>query len=95
MSYGRGEFATIRALLNPLIFQSASRQNGLDSFLYLRFLKMMLWIFVPIAFFSWTILLPIYGTSRGANTGLNQFTCEGQIPTVRCQRNGLTQILLS
>ena len=79
------EFATTSVLLNLLTLQSATRQNGLDSFLYLRFLKMMLWIFVPIAFFSWTILLPIYGTSRGNNTGLNQFTCERQAPTVRCK----------
>lgn len=30
--------------------------------------------FFPVAFFSWVILLPIYGTGSGGNQGMNKFT---------------------
>ena len=31
-------------------------QNGLDAYLFVRFLKLMMWIFTPIAVFTWAIV---------------------------------------
>ncbi|PKI85516.1 hypothetical protein MVES1_000346 [Malassezia vespertilionis] len=36
------------------------RANGLDAYMFLSYLNMMLWIFVPIAIFTWIVLLPLY-----------------------------------
>ena len=50
-------------------------QNGLDAYFFVRFLRMMVKILVPIWVLSWIILLPV--TSVGQNTGrggLDRFT---------------------
>lgn len=48
--------------------------NGLDGFLFVRFLKLMTYLFGGIAFLTWSILLPVYGTGSAGNTGLTRFT---------------------
>ncbi|KNZ47361.1 hypothetical protein VP01_646g6 [Puccinia sorghi] len=49
--------------------------NGLDAYCFLRFLRLLLYIFTPIFTLSWTILLPVYSVNSGGNkTGLDQFT---------------------
>lgn len=50
--------------------------NGLDAYFFVRFLRMMIKIFLPIWFFSWVILLPTtsVGTVVGTNKGLDRFT---------------------
>lgn len=32
------------------------RYNGLDAYLFVRFIKLMLWIFAPIALVSWAVV---------------------------------------
>lgn len=51
------------------------RQNGLDAYCFLRFLRLLLHIFAPIFIISWAILLPIYATnSSSTKSGLDRFT---------------------
>lgn len=49
--------------------------NGLDAYFFVRFLRFMVRILVPIWLLSWVILLPVFsvGTSSGATDGLTQF----------------------
>ncbi|KAN0063415.1 phosphate metabolism protein 7 [Thecaphora frezii] len=51
------------------------KKNGLDAYMFVEYLEMMLWIFVPTWFLSWAVLMPTYaaGTS-GGQTGFNRFT---------------------
>ncbi|KAE8189673.1 hypothetical protein CF336_g5630 [Tilletia laevis] len=54
---------------------SILEKNGLDAYMYITFLWMMIEMFVPIWFFSWSVLMPVYGAnSGGINTGFNQFS---------------------
>lgn len=49
--------------------------NGLDAYFFVRFLRMMVKMLLPIWIISWIILLPV--TSVGENTGrsgLDKFT---------------------
>lgn len=49
--------------------------NGLDAYFFVRFLRLMVRVFVPIWLVSWVILLPVFsvGTSSGSTDGLTQF----------------------
>lgn len=50
-------------------------KNGLDAYMFLQFLYMMLWIFVPIWVISWAILLPVNSSnSNGTLEGLYIYT---------------------
>ncbi|GAA5838909.1 hypothetical protein JCM11251_003734 [Rhodosporidiobolus azoricus] len=50
-------------------------KNGLDAYVFVRFLYMMLEIFLPFMVVTWVILLPIDAAgSKGTNTGINRFT---------------------
>ncbi|KAL9078014.1 MAG: hypothetical protein Q9157_003074 [Trypethelium eluteriae] len=46
---------------------------GLDAYMFLRFLRMLLKIFIPLAFVILPILLPINKTGGGGAKGLNAF----------------------
>ncbi|MBW0494487.1 hypothetical protein O181_034202 [Austropuccinia psidii MF-1] len=49
--------------------------NGLDAYCFLRFLKLVIYIFAPIFTITWSILLPVYSVhSTGDKSGLDQFT---------------------
>lgn len=60
------------------------RGNGLDAYMFISYLNMMLWIFVPIWVLSWIVLLPLYGArlpgqggtedSPESYQGFNRFT---------------------
>lgn len=52
------------------------RYGSVDAYVFLRFLRLMVRILVPIWVLSWTILLPVdaAGTSNAANEGLDRFT---------------------
>ncbi|KIJ36932.1 hypothetical protein M422DRAFT_211854 [Sphaerobolus stellatus SS14] len=52
------------------------QQNGLDAYMFVRFLRMMVKILLPIWFFSWAVLMPVTSvrTSVPGNDGLNIFT---------------------
>ncbi|KZT65313.1 DUF221-domain-containing protein [Daedalea quercina L-15889] len=49
--------------------------NGLDAYFFVRFLRMMVRILVPIWLISWVVLLPVYsvGTTSGTSDSLTQF----------------------
>ncbi|KAJ2934197.1 hypothetical protein H1R20_g2935, partial [Candolleomyces eurysporus] len=66
------------ALINA-DFREIIKYNGLDAYFFVRYLRMMLKIFVPIWILSWAILLPITTVNTGdpvavAKDGLVQFT---------------------
>ncbi|PWN52665.1 DUF221-domain-containing protein [Violaceomyces palustris] len=51
------------------------RKNGLDAYMFISFLEMMCYIFVPIWIFSWIFLMPTYAANTsGTETGFNMFT---------------------
>ncbi|KAF8326818.1 uncharacterized protein EI90DRAFT_3069169 [Cantharellus anzutake] len=50
------------------------RQNGLDAYVFVHFLRMMVKMLLPIWFLSWTILLPINSVRHEGLTGLDRFT---------------------
>lgn len=56
------------------------RQNGLDAYVFVRFLRMMSYMLLPIWFISWAVLMPLNSIVKPkANKGLDQFTF-GNIP---------------
>ncbi|GAA5911541.1 uncharacterized protein JCM6883_005788 [Sporobolomyces salmoneus] len=51
------------------------QKNGLDAYVFVRFLFLMMEIFAPFMAVTWIILLPVdAANSRGTNTGINRFT---------------------
>ncbi|PWZ02299.1 DUF221-domain-containing protein [Testicularia cyperi] len=49
-------------------------KNGLDAYMFVEYLEMMLWIFGPIFILSWIVLMPTYGASTtGEGSGFNRF----------------------
>ncbi|GAA5981751.1 hypothetical protein JCM10908_004590 [Rhodotorula pacifica] len=63
----------------PHIIRTPARtilqRNGLDAYIFVRFLFLMLEIFFPFWVVTWIILLPVDAAgSRGTNTGLTRFT---------------------
>lgn len=66
----------------------------MDAYFFVRYLRMMLKIFVPIWLFSWALLLPVYGAGHTAGkTGLDRFTF-GNVATTQQARYAATLILL-
>ncbi|KAF9458987.1 hypothetical protein BDZ94DRAFT_1269342 [Collybia nuda] len=63
------------------------KANGLDAYFFVRFLRMMVKILIPIWFFSWAILLPVDSvrTRVGNNSGLSLLTF-GNISSERSVR---------
>ncbi|BGP07894.1 phosphate metabolism protein 7 [Rhodotorula toruloides] len=51
------------------------QKNGLDAYIFVRFLFLMMEIFAPFMVVTWVILLPVDAAgSRGTNTGITRFT---------------------
>ena len=50
------------------------RINGPDAYFFIRFMRLMLKIFVPFWFITWAILMPVSATGGVGNLGLNMFT---------------------
>jgi calcium permeable stress-gated cation channel len=57
-------------------YRAIQRANGLDSYFFVRFLRFMARLFLPIWFLTWAVLLPItsINTHTGNNTGLDRLT---------------------
>ena len=50
-------------------------KQGLDAFMFLEYLELMIFAFVPIFFLTWVILMPVYSTGPPTNaTGFEKFT---------------------
>ncbi|RDB30694.1 Uncharacterized protein RSN1 [Hypsizygus marmoreus] len=56
-------------------YKAIIQANGLDAYFFVRFLRMLIKVFLPIWVFSWIILLPVtsVGTNVGDNGGLDRF----------------------
>lgn len=51
------------------------RRNGLDAYMFISYMNMLLWIFVPIWIVTWVILMPLYAARLGSpSQGMNMFT---------------------
>ncbi|KAG8853288.1 hypothetical protein FRB96_008373 [Tulasnella sp. 330] len=74
-------FAWPTALLK-LDIDDIKRTNGLDAYMFVRFLRMMVVIFLPLWFFSWALFLPLHavGTTND-QIGLDRFTFGNVAPT--------------
>lgn len=49
-------------------------KNGLDAYMFVEYLEMILWVFVPTFVLSWIVLMPTYGAGTSGNaTGFNRF----------------------
>lgn len=62
-----------------LDYDDIRRQNGLDAYVFVRFLRMMAYMLLPIWAISWAVLLPVNGVRSSAGTpigktGLDRFT---------------------
>ncbi|KNZ78034.1 hypothetical protein J132_02678 [Termitomyces sp. J132] len=64
-------------------YRDIIRTNGLDAYFFVRFLRMMTKILLPIWFFSWVILMPVnsVNTFVGNDDGLDRFTFGNIEPT--------------
>jgi calcium permeable stress-gated cation channel len=74
--------------------------NGLDCYFFVRFLRMMVRVMLPIWLLSWAVLLPLTSvhTSVAGNTGLNKFIFGNVAPTEQARYEGqliVTWILTS
>ncbi|GAA6042266.1 hypothetical protein JCM8097_000605 [Rhodosporidiobolus ruineniae] len=63
----------------PYVIRTPARtileRNGLDAYVFVRFLYLMMEIFAPFMLVTWVILLPVDAAgSKGSNTGINKFT---------------------
>ncbi|CAO1626253.1 unnamed protein product [Sympodiomycopsis kandeliae] len=49
--------------------------QGLDAYMFVQYLEMMLWVLGPIFIFTWALLLPVYAASTsGGKTGFQLLT---------------------
>ncbi|KAG6826743.1 hypothetical protein H0H92_014616 [Tricholoma furcatifolium] len=57
-------------------YRDVLRTNGMDAYFFVRFLRMMTIMFLPIWFFSWAVLMPVDAvrTHVGNGDGLDHFT---------------------
>jgi len=56
--------------------EDIKRVNGLDAYFFVRFLRMMALMFLPIWFITWAVLIPVtlVGTQVPGLSGLDRFT---------------------
>ncbi|KAG8983611.1 hypothetical protein FRB93_007124 [Tulasnella sp. JGI-2019a] len=74
-------FSWPTALLK-LDIDDIKRTNGLDAYMFVRFLRMMVVIFLPLWLLSWALFLPLHGAgTTNDKTGLDRFTFGNVAPT--------------
>lgn len=67
--------------------RSIIRTNGLDAYLFIRYLRLMCLLFFSFILITWPILLPLDAVnSGGTGTGFDQFTF-GNIGLATSQQN--------
>ncbi|KAF8656315.1 hypothetical protein AX16_002617 [Volvariella volvacea WC 439] len=76
-------------------YRSILKANGMDAYFFVRFLRMMVKVFLPIWFISWAVLMPTDSvlTQVGDNEGLDLFTY-GNIQPDKQRRYAAHLILL-
>ncbi|KDQ58424.1 hypothetical protein JAAARDRAFT_667496 [Jaapia argillacea MUCL 33604] len=64
-------------------FRDIKRVNGPDAYFFVRFLRMIVRIFLPIWLVTWVVLLPVdaIATRAGNNSGLDRFTFGNMSPS--------------
>lgn len=57
-------------------YKDIQRVNGPDAYFFVRFLRVMIRVLVPIWIISWAVLLPVTSVNNSVpgNTGLSRFT---------------------
>ncbi|TDL22859.1 DUF221-domain-containing protein [Rickenella mellea] len=61
-------------------YRNVKAQNGMDAYFFVRYLRMMIKIFLPIWIVSWAVLLPVTSIKTGTGKkGLDMFTF-GNVP---------------
>ena len=55
-------------------YKDIQRVNGPDAYFFVRFLRVMVRVLVPIWILSWIVLLPVTSVNNGVGSGLNLFT---------------------
>jgi hypothetical protein len=57
-------------------FEAVYRANGMDAYFFVRFLRLMAIIFLPIWFVTWPLLLPLtsVGTNTPGHSGLDKYS---------------------
>jgi hypothetical protein len=71
------------------------RKNGLDAYMFLRFLKMLIRIFAVFTLLTWLIILPLDATAKdGAVSGLERFSW-GNITSSGDQNRFIAHLLLT
>ncbi|KAG8960835.1 hypothetical protein FRC03_006078 [Tulasnella sp. 419] len=75
-------------------YTEIKRTNGMDSYFFVRYLRMMCRVFLPIWLLSWALFMPLHsvGTTAG-KTGLDKFTF-GNVATTQQARYAAHLIFL-
>jgi hypothetical protein len=76
-------------------FEKIKDINGLDCYFYVRFLRMMVRIMLPIWLLSWAVLLPLTSVNTGVpgHSGLDMFIFGNIAPTQQSRYAG--QLILT
>ncbi|KAG9019793.1 hypothetical protein FRB90_007936 [Tulasnella sp. 427] len=75
--------------LFKLDYQDIKRTNGIDAYFFVRFLRMMVIIFLPAWLLSWALFLPLYGAgTTNGKTGLDRFTFGNVSPSQQARYAG-------
>ncbi|KAJ1033108.1 hypothetical protein NDA16_000386 [Ustilago loliicola] len=70
-------------------------KNGLDAYMFVEYLEMMLWVFVPIFVLSWIVLMPTYGANTtGEGKGFNRFILSRVGNTAQQQKRLVAPLLI-
>ncbi|SNX88152.1 uncharacterized protein MEPE_06863 [Melanopsichium pennsylvanicum] len=70
-------------------------KNGLDAYMFVEYLEMMLWVFVPIWILSWIVLMPTYGANTtGTGSGFNRFILSRVGSTAQQQKRYVAPLLI-
>lgn len=71
------------------------RRNGLDAYMFISYLNMILWIIVPIWVVSWIVFLPLYAANLASpSLGFNMFTFSNVINADKQNQNRAAAVLI-
>ncbi|WFD37133.1 uncharacterized protein MJAP1_000075 [Malassezia japonica] len=71
------------------------RRNGLDAYMFISYINMILWIIVPIWIISWIFFLPLYSANLpGRKNGFNMFTFGNIVNSDKQNQNRAAGVLI-